>query len=128
MAAPAGVEPHVASGRYTGVVAGLLRRPMASYYALLASTGLLLGLGLIMVLSASSIDSYAESGSAFTVFTKQLTFALIGLPAFWLALRIPMRVWPMLGWPLVVLATVLLALLPFLGKEVNGAKLWLDLG
>ncbi|SHM35756.1 cell division-specific peptidoglycan biosynthesis regulator FtsW [Cryptosporangium aurantiacum] len=125
MAAPAGVETHV---RYVGAVTGLLRRPMASYYALLASTGLLLGLGLIMVLSASSIDSYANSGSAFTVFTKQLTFALIGIPAFWLALRLPMRVWPLLGWPLVVLATILLMLLPFLGKEVNGATLWLDFG
>ena len=128
MAAPAGLEPHPTPGRYVGVVTGLLRRPMASYYALLASAGLLLGLGLIMVLSASSIDSYANSGSAFTVFTKQLTFALIGIPAFWLALRLPMRVWPMLGWPLVVLATVLLLALPFFGKEVNGAKLWLDLG
>ncbi|WP_073252601.1 putative lipid II flippase FtsW [Cryptosporangium aurantiacum] len=119
------METHV---RYVGAVTGLLRRPMASYYALLASTGLLLGLGLIMVLSASSIDSYANSGSAFTVFTKQLTFALIGIPAFWLALRLPMRVWPLLGWPLVVLATILLMLLPFLGKEVNGATLWLDFG
>ncbi|GAA3389927.1 putative lipid II flippase FtsW [Cryptosporangium minutisporangium] len=128
MAAPAGLEAHTASGRYVGVVTGLLRRPMASYYALLASTGLLLGLGLIMVLSASSIDSYASSGSAFTIFTKQLTFALIGIPAFWLALRLPMRVWPMLGWPLVVLATILLVLLPFFGKEVNGATLWLDFG
>ncbi|WP_084701248.1 putative lipid II flippase FtsW [Cryptosporangium arvum] len=130
MAAPAGLDrdAHVAPGRAVGVVAGLLRRPMASYYLLLGSAGLLLGLGLIMVLSASSIDSYANSGSAFTQFTKQLTFALLGIPAFWLALRLPMRLWPMLGWPLVVVSMILLVLLPFFGKEVNGAKLWLALG
>ena len=120
--------PYRAPARALGALTGLLRRPMASYYLLLASAGLLLGLGLIMVLSASSIDSYASSGSAFTIFTKQVTFALVGIPAFWLALRLPMRVWPLLGWPLMVLAMFLVLLLPFIGTEVNGAKLWLQFG
>ncbi|MFI5957162.1 putative lipid II flippase FtsW [Cryptosporangium sp. NPDC051539] len=128
MAAPAELTEHSSPVRAKEAVSGLLRRPMASYYLLLASSGLLLGLGLIMVLSASSIDSYANSGSAFTIFIKQLTFALMGLPAFWLALRLPMRAWTVLGWPLVVLAVILLLLLPFFGKEVNGAKLWLAIG
>jgi cell division protein FtsW len=121
-------ESTFAPGRAMDALTGLLRRPMASYYLLLGSAALLLGLGLIMVLSASSIDSYASSGSAFTIFTNQLTFALIGLPAFWLALRLPVRVWSVLGWPLMVLAMFLLLLLPFIGKEVNRAKLWLALG
>jgi cell division protein FtsW len=109
---------------------GLLRRPMASYYLLLGSAALLLGLGLIMVLSASSIDSFADSGSAFTIFAKQLTMAGLGLPAFWLALRIPMRLWPLLGWPLMVLAIILLLMLPFfgIGEENYGAALWLQVG
>jgi cell division protein FtsW len=127
-ASVATAPPQRSPTRAVDAFTGLLRRPMASYYLLLASTGLLLGLGLIMVLSASSIDSYASSGSAFTIFTKQLTFALIGIPAFWLALRMPMRVWPMLGWPLMVVSMLLLLLLPFAGKEVNGAKLWLQIG
>ncbi|HEV2087451.1 MAG TPA: putative lipid II flippase FtsW [Cryptosporangiaceae bacterium] len=109
-------------------LAGLLRRPMTSYYLLLASAGLLLGLGLIMVLSASSIVSYTGSGSAFTIFNRQGTWALVGLPAFWLALRMPLRLWPLLGWPAVLASAVMLALLPFYGKEVNGVRLWLEVG
>jgi len=35
----------------------LLRRPLAPYYLLVGSTSLLLALGLVMVLSASSITS-----------------------------------------------------------------------
>src|SRR6476620_8904007 len=68
---------------------GVLRRPLASYYLLLGSAALLLGLGLVMVLSASSIASYIYSGSAFTLFVKQLTWALIGVPIFFIALRLP---------------------------------------
>ena len=33
-------------------------RPLTPYYLLLGATGLLLAIGLVMVLSASSVDSY----------------------------------------------------------------------
>ncbi len=37
------------------VLRGLLDRPLASYYLLLASVGLLLTIGLVMVFSATSV-------------------------------------------------------------------------
>ena len=112
-------------------LAGLLRRPMSSYYLLLASAGLLLSIGLAMVLSASSIDSFRTSGSAFTEFSKQATWAAIGLPAFWLGLRLPVRAYELLGYPVLLVSGVLLALLwavPSIGVEVNGAALWIKVG
>ena len=39
---------------------GLLARPLASYYLLLASVGLLLIIGLAMVFSATSVEAYVE--------------------------------------------------------------------
>src|SRR4051812_35480806 len=45
----------------------LLARPMASYYLIASASALLAGLGLVMVLSASSVTSYATSGSSFSI-------------------------------------------------------------
>jgi cell division protein FtsW len=112
---------------------GLLRRPMSSYYLLLASSGLLLAIGLAMVLSASSIDSFRTSGSAFTEFSKQAMWAAIGLPAFWLGLRLRVRAYELLAYPLMLVSALMLALLWLVpeaigGIEVNGVYLWIKLG
>ena len=50
-------------------------------YTLLITILLLLSLGLIMVLSASSPTSLAESGTSYTYFIKQAIFAIAGLVA-----------------------------------------------
>ena len=52
-----------------------------------------------MVLSASSVTSYQDTGSSFTVFNSQLIFALVGIPLMFLASRLPVRVWKRLAWP-----------------------------
>ena len=46
---------------------GLLARPLASYYLLISSVGLLLMIGLTMVFSATSVQAYASDGNAFTL-------------------------------------------------------------
>jgi cell division protein FtsW len=114
-------------------LSGLLRRPMASYYLLLASAGLLLAIGLAMVLSASSIDSLVGSGSAYTEFLKQATWAAIGLPAFWLGLRLRVRAYELLAYPLLIVSALLLAALAIApeavgGIEANHVYLWIKLG
>jgi cell division protein FtsW len=79
------------SGRPLGALRGLLDRPLASYYLLLASVGLLLVIGLVMVFSATSVEAYAESGNPFSPVTKQLLWAVVGLLAFWICQRLPVR-------------------------------------
>src|SRR3982751_2030742 len=70
-------------------VHGLLARPLSSYYLLLASTGLLLLIGLTMVFSATSVQAYAKYGNAFSVVRGQLIFAVLGLVCFWVCQRLP---------------------------------------
>ena len=52
--------------------------PMA-FWVILATVGILCLLGLIMVLSASSIESYKVFGSAYTLAQRQGLFAVLGV-------------------------------------------------
>ena len=106
-----------------------LESPVTTYYLLLGATLLLLAIGLVMVLSASSVTSLKESGSVYTEFRSQLLFAAIGLPLMLLAARLPVRFWQRLGWP-AMLATLAGQLLVFtaLGFSVNGNRNWVRLG
>jgi cell division protein FtsW len=118
---------------FTGWVASLrrsLQRPLAPYYLLLGATGLLLAIGLVMVLSASSVDSYLHhGGNSYYWATKQLVWVLIALPCAWIATRVPLRLVRFLAWPMVAVSLVLLVLTQTsLGVEVNGNKNWLGLG
>ena len=75
-----GLSGWVASFRRT------LDRPLTPYYLLLGATGLLLAIGLVMVLSASSVDSFEHhNGNSYYWATKQLMWVLIGLPCAWIA-------------------------------------------
>ena len=107
-----------------------LDHPLATYYLLLGSAGLLLAIGLVMVLSASSVESLRLHGSAFTVFGRQATWFLVGLPLLVLATRLPVRVWRALAYPALLVALVLLALVlvPGMGHAVNGNRNWLQVG
>lgn len=106
-----------------------LGRPAGSYHLVLGSGALLILLGLIMVLSASSVTSYAASGSSFSVFEKQALWFALGLPGLLLGLRLPTRLTRRLGYPLVVVSIVLLVavLVPGVGRNVYGATRWITL-
>ncbi len=107
----------------------LLARPLASYYLLLFSAGLLLLFGLIMVLSASSVRAFEELGSPYAVFARQATWVGIGLPLLVLGSRLPVRVFRLLAYPtMVVSLLLLLVVLTPLGKSLNGAQRWIEFG
>ncbi|SDR70503.1 cell division-specific peptidoglycan biosynthesis regulator FtsW [Nocardioides scoriae] len=106
-----------------------LERPLTSYYLLLGGTTMLLAIGLMMVLSASSVYSFKAHDSSYYIFLKQLTWVAIGLPAAFVASRFNRRLLRLLAWPAVIIAVVLLALTQTsLGFAVNGNRNWLDLG
>ena len=64
-----------------GRVGHALDRPLTSYYLLLGASTLLLTIGLMEVLSASSVYSYRIFGNSYHVFLKQLTWVLLGAAA-----------------------------------------------
>ncbi|HVF19962.1 MAG TPA: FtsW/RodA/SpoVE family cell cycle protein, partial [Mycobacteriales bacterium] len=109
----------------------LLARPLTSYYLLVGSVLLLLGLGLVMVLSASSVDSYSESGSSFSIFQRQLMWVLLGLPLLWLGSRLPVRAFRLLAYPMLIgsIVALLLVFVPGIGAPpVSGARRWIEIG
>lgn len=69
------------SGSGVAALRDALARPLTSYYALLGASALLLTIGLLMVLSASSVYSFDRTGSSYTVVSRQLTWVVIGVPA-----------------------------------------------
>lgn len=113
-----------------GSVLGQWNSAVTSYYLLVGAAGLLLALGLIMVLSSSSVDalSASEGASPYGIFLRQAQFAVVGLPLAWVASRLPARWYQRFAWPLLIGALVLQLAVLFIGKEVNGNRNWLALG
>jgi cell division protein FtsW len=106
-----------------------LDRPLTSYYLLLGASALLLTIGLIMVLSASSVYSFEHhDGDSYAVVKRQLLWVLIGIPCAWVASRLPYRAIRQVSWLGIIVAVVMLALTIKLGTTVNGNTNWLALG
>lgn len=103
--------------------------PASSYYLVLFTTVLLVGIGLVMVLSSSSVTSISQGGSPFSVFVKQAVFAAIGLPLMFVCSRVPVRFWRRLAWP-AVSGAIVLQLLVFspIGYAVMGNRNWIKIG
>lgn len=112
----------------------VMERPLTPYYLLLASSVLLLLIGLVMVLSASSVYSYrvtlkAGDPDSYVVVRRQITWALAGLVAVLVVSRVPMTVVRRLTWLALPVVMVLLGLTQTpLGVEVNGNTNWVALG
>lgn len=99
-------------------------------FPLLAGCLALLGLGLVMVTSASSEVASALSGNPLYHSIRHLIYLAIGGAACIITLQVPMAFWQRHGARLMLLAFVLLimVLLPGIGREVNGAKRWIGFG
>jgi cell division protein FtsW len=104
-----------------------LDHPLSNYYLLLGATLLLLGLGLVMVLSASSIESYRIFGSAYTLAQRQFMFAAIGIVGLFFAARMHVQFWRGIATAALVIALGLLILVLFIGVEVAGQRNWIDI-
>jgi cell division protein FtsW len=107
-----------------------LAKPLAPYYLILGSTVMLTALGLVMVLSASSVESYAANGSSWVIGQRQAIFVAVGIPALLVSSRLPVRWYRRLAFPLLVATLVLLVLVlvPGIGVSVQGNQNWIDIG
>jgi cell division protein FtsW len=107
-----------------------LARPLTSYHLVRGVSGLLMALGLFMVLSASSVESYYDTGNSYTVFIRQVVWVAIGLPFALIASRMPLRYVRRLSSAALLVSVALLALIyvPGIGVEVNGNRNWLSFG
>ena len=106
-----------------------LESPVTTYYLLLSATAMLVIIGLAMVLSASSVTSYKDTNSSYTIFLNQLQFAVAGVIAALVASRLSLKIWKRISVPLLMAALVLqtLVFVPGLGVSVNGNRNWIHI-
>lgn len=100
---------------------------------LLWVTLLLLGLGLVMVYSASIALAEADkmTGHNSTYFlVRHAIYLVLALLAGLMAFQIPTRLWQQMAPYLFIggLALLVMVLIPGLGREVNGSRRWIPLG
>jgi cell division protein FtsW len=117
-----GIRRVVATGRSRS------EHPLTTYHVLLGSTLLLLVLGVAMVLSASTVESYRVFGSAYTLWTRQVMFAALGLVLMVLASRMPVVFYRRLAYPLLIVAVGALVAVLVIGRDVAGQRNWIELG
>ena len=108
----------------------LFSQPSSAYYLILGSVSILTALGLVMVLSASSVTSLNESGNSFAVVLRQGIFLALAIPLAWLSMHLKESLWiPIARTSLVVSAGLLiLPQIPGIGKTIGGNTNWIGIG
>ncbi len=97
---------------------------------LLIASLALLGIGLVMVASASISIADRNLSSPFYYLQRQTLYVMLGLMAGWLVYQLRLVYWEKSGMALLGLSLFLLimVLIPGIGKEVNGSTRWISLG
>jgi cell division protein FtsW len=97
---------------------------------LCATVAVLNIVGLVMILSASSVAALSDYGSSWYFFNRQLMWAVFGLIAFVASSTIDYHRWR--RWAPIVLVVALIGLfvvlVPGVGITVNGSRRWLGVG
>ncbi|NUP57937.1 MAG: putative lipid II flippase FtsW [Pseudarthrobacter sp.] len=100
----------------------------STYYLILGATLALTAIGIMMVLSASSVESIAAGKSPYGDALKQGIFAALGIFTMFVLSRVNVVWLKRLAWPGIGAAAVLLGLVQVVGDEINGNRNWIDLG
>ncbi|MEL0626994.1 putative lipid II flippase FtsW [Salinibacterium amurskyense] len=102
----------------------------SDFFLLFGTTLFLVIFGLVMVLSSSSVESYAADQGFFGSFLRQTAFALIGIPLMLVASRAPVRFWKRWALPGLILGGVLqlLVFVPGIGWGYGGNQNWIQIG
>jgi cell division protein FtsW len=95
--------------------------------ALLFPVLFLVGVGIVMVYSASSALALKKFGTSYYFLKKQSIFALLGIVVLVVSCHIPYRIYRSLAYPLLFLAILFLSaiLISGFGYSAGGAKRWL---
>lgn len=109
-------------------VIGRLESPLLSYYLILGVMTTLVVFGLIMVFSASSVEAMLSDQASYSVFARQLLFAVLGAVVATVASRLSIATWKRLAVPVLALSLLLLGLVIPLGYGAGGNQNWIALG
>ncbi len=118
-----------AEGRRRSLVVEWLAHPQASFYLVLVPAVLLLGFGVMMVLSASSVYAYVRYDDAYYFVKRQALFLVVGGFFAWILARRSPKQLKIVGWALVVISLLLeVATFTPLGYSNNGNTNWIRFG
>ena len=100
-------------------------------FVLFITVLVMLGLGLIMVLSASSPSALSKTGKSYVYLQTQAVSAVLGIAAMLLISKINYRTWEKFSGLFIYIVSMGLLLavkIPALGYDANGAYRWIDIG
>jgi len=105
-------------------------RMTTSAALVIGATALLLGGGLIMILSSSWVSAYEAGASPFMFFTRQLMWAIVGIACLLVAATVDYRRWRGLSWFMLLISIggLMLVLHPAFGTTAGGSSRWLSMG
>lgn len=108
----------------------LFATPASAYYLILGSVIALSSLGLVMVLSASSVKSLRESGNSFSFVLRQALFLILAAGLAWVAMKLRYELWKPIAQVSLVVSCALLVLpqIGGIGKTVGGNTNWIGIG
>ncbi|MEY2966424.1 MAG: cell division protein FtsW [Actinomycetota bacterium] len=107
-----------------------LAPPTRTFYWILTIVATFVVLGLVMVLSSSSVVGIQNGGSAWGMFIKQAMWAVLGSFTLWFAYNTPYDTWVKPRWLRIAATVIVGANVAVIGAGVvvNGATAWLDIG
>ena len=97
-------------------------------FVLFITVLILLAMGIVMVLSASSPSALAESGNSYAYVSRQAAFAVLGLILMLIISKIDYRIYTKFAKIAYIGSLIILLIVPIIGSSTKGATRWLDLG
>ena len=118
------MSSHLESSRYSKIFS----RQELPYFLIIWCTVLLSGLGLTMVLSASTVTSLQDSGNSYSIFIRQFFFLILGAAAAYWAFKVRGGVWLKVARVSLTVSVITLTLpfIPALGKDIKGNRNWIE--
>jgi len=103
------------------------RAQSREFYLLIGLVIFIVGVGLLMVLSASFVDSLRANNNAFSIFNKQLVSSLVGFVMLFVLATLPIEFIKRMVGPATVVALGVQVAVLLIGTSVNGNKNWINI-
>ncbi|MEI7026749.1 stage V sporulation protein E [Paenibacillus sp. y28] len=97
---------------------------------IIIATLAILGIGVVMVYSASAVLAFHDFGDSFYYLKRQAIFAVLGIVAMFFTMNVDYRVWRRWAFPglLICFGLLVIVLIPGVGVVRGGARSWLGIG
>ncbi|MCR8983879.1 stage V sporulation protein E [Brevibacillus laterosporus] len=97
-------------------------------FVIIFVTLFLLGIGIVMVYSASAVFAQHKFQDPYFFTKRQIIFAILGIVSMYVMMNIDYWVWKKWAKAGFIVSLALLVVVLVIGREVNGSKSWLGFG